>query len=135
MAATLAGALKAYVESLGLGLAAYRDVAPETAALPYVIITEGIDTVPDGISAERDFPGVRETVQVTLWQKWRDDTTRAVTESFTLPRSLEQSLAAFPLANTPTRVYGARIVSAARLLERDANLVQHPITLEIARNV
>ena len=48
MAATIAGALKAHIESLGLGLAAYRDEAPEGATLPYCVITEAVATDPDG---------------------------------------------------------------------------------------
>lgn len=136
MAATTAGALKALIEGLGLGISAYRDRAPEGAALPYVTIVEGISLVPDGtVTAfeEGGDPGVREVAQVSLWQQYRDPVTNAITESFTLPPALIRGLHGAVLTASPTHAFGCRMVSALRLLEEDENLVHHPITVRIDR--
>lgn len=67
MAATTAGALKALIEGLGLGISAYRNHAPEGQAMPYIVIQEGISRVPNPIEDFTLTTGV-ESVQVDVWQ-------------------------------------------------------------------
>jgi hypothetical protein len=140
MAATTAGALKALIEGAGLSLSAYRDEAKDTATLPFVAIIEQIALVPDGVDPQvegspTDPIAGRETVQVSLWQQWRDPTTNAITESYTLPTSLQRVLKGARLATSPTRTWGVVFLSSRRILERETNRVQHAMTVEVVRDI
>lgn len=138
MAATTAGALKAFIEAGGLGLSAYRDEAADKATLPYVVIHEAIAIVPDGSDGRFDKDSahsVREDVQVSLWQRWRATSTGVVGESYTLPDALINLLDGSHLPAAPKHVWGVKFVSSRRLPEKDPNLVQHAMTFKIIRNV
>lgn len=135
MAATSAGAVKAWVEGLGLGLSVFRDDAPQPTALPYVTVMENLTTT---YNADGDLGGsgqqtVRELLQVDLWQTWRDSTGK-VAEQYGLANTLAAKLRGAQLVNVGTRrVYGVAGVSMQRLLEEDANVVHHAITITIHR--
>lgn len=134
MAATTAGALKAYIESLGLGLAVRRDHA-DTPTYPLVTVHEGVSIVTDASGDFGDMAQpvtVTEQAQVDLWQQWKN-TSGAVVESYTLPGELIGALHGAQLSAAPTKVYGCRVVGSVRLLERDENVVHHAITVEIHR--
>jgi len=142
MAASTSGALKAYIEAAGLSLAGYRDEAPDGASLPYTTILEAIALVPD--PADNAYNGEahagRETVQVSLWQQWRNPSTKAITESYSLPGALVRALNGAVLATSgsgapPTHVWGLRVVSMVRIPEHDNNRIQHAITLEVLRDL
>jgi hypothetical protein len=138
MAATTANALKALIESAGIGLRAYRDVAPEDEDLPYVTIREELVLVRDGRDGamDRDVAHVgTETVQVDLWQRWLDPDTYKSAESHTLVRALQHALDGVPLSDHPTHGWLVRFVSSVRLLERDTNLVHHALTVEVVRDL
>lgn len=149
MAATTAGALKAYIEGLGLGLVAYRDAAPSrpdpsgrripSAAFPFVTVREAIALA---LNADGDLsdPAAtvsgRELVQVDLWQSWRDAGGKATVESATLPAALAKRLRGARLVPVGTSVvYGITGVSVARLLEEESNVVHHAITCTVHRAV
>ena len=134
MSASTSGALKALIEAAGLGLSAYRDRPSDEHALPYVTIHEEIVLVPDA-GANDDSSGAtgKETAQVDLWQAWRDPNTGALVESYTLPRALNAALKGAQLPTAPDLVYGVKVRSRLRLLERDDNVVHHAYTLEIVR--
>ena len=136
MAASSSGALKAKIEALGLSLSAYRDNPPEGQALPYVTIHEWISVTTDESGDNGDGATGRELVQVDLWQQYRDPTTKALTESYTLAGDLAQGLHGAQLANVgDSRVYGCRVRDAVRLLEPDGEnkVVHHAITVELSR--
>ena len=134
MAASSAGALKARIEALGLGLAAYRDRPSEDTAKPYVSIVEGIDLRPDESGDNGAGATGRELVQVDLWQQYRHPTTNALTESYTLAADLAKGLHGVSLANVgSSRVYNCRVQGSVRLLERDTNTVHSAITVELSR--
>jgi hypothetical protein len=137
MAATTAGALKALIEAGGLSLAAYRDDAPKDAVLPYVIVHEGIALVPSPTDSRFDRAGGRpsgeETVQVSLWQQWRDSG-GVMVESYTLPDALAELLDGAVLTASPKHTWGVRFISSRRLPERSSNLVQHAMTVEVVRD-
>lgn len=139
MAASTAGALKALVEGAGLSLAAYRDLAPERATLPYVVVNEAIAIVPTASSARFDRAGTaptgRETAQVSLWQRWRNPETGAMAESYTLPDALIELLDGAQLSAAPSHVWGVLVLSSRRIIEQEENLVQHAITVEIVRDI
>lgn len=132
IAASTSGAVKALIETLGLSLSAYRDRPPEDTAKPYVTIQEGIAITPDLSGDNGQNPTVRETVQVSLWQASRS-AANLVTESYTLADSLYLGLHGARLSAAPKRVYGCKVRSSVRLLERDASTVQTVYTLELSR--
>ena len=145
MPATVSGAVKAKVESLGLGLSCYRDAAPRLPGaqdeplpeLPYVSVREGIAATPDQDGAYDDDVAhtKAEQVQVDLWQRWRNPSTGKPEESYTLARDLELGLQGAQLVGLPFRVYGCRVLATARLLEPNDNVVHHVVTLMINREV
>lgn len=151
MSATMGGAVKAWVESAGLGLAAYRDGAPNdgadppviTAPLPCVVVQEGIGYAQElhGDTQDPDaHHGTTELVQVDLLEPARvpdpaaGGRTRAG-ENYPLP---DQLTAVFlgPVsalqAHAPWRVYG---VSVSRVrLPAAANIIRHSWTLTVRRD-
>lgn len=138
MAATSAGALKTLIEAGGLSLAAYRDEAPPDTVPPYVTVNESVALVPDLANARYDRAGTsptgRETVQVSLWQRWRSPETGGVGESYTLPDALAELLDGAMLTAAPKHVWGVHLVSVSRLIETDTNLVHHALTIEVVRD-
>lgn len=141
MAASTAGAIKALIESAGLGLAAYRDEAPKGATKPYVTILERIAVVPNGSDGRFDHDAgahsINETVQVSLWEQWREAADGgALRESYTLSDALVRLLDGASLPVAPTHVWGVLLQSSRRLPpERDTNLVQTAMTLLVVRDV
>ncbi len=138
MAATSSGALKALIEGGGLGLAAYRDAAPEGASPPYVIIHEAISVVPSPSNARYDRAGTSptgiETVQVSLWQRWRKPVDGTVGESYSLPDALADLIDGASLTTAPTHVWGVRFISSVRFVDREQDLTHHALTVELVRD-
>lgn len=137
MSATTAGALKALIEAGGLGLAAYRDEAPKGAAYPHVLVHENISLVPSASNSRYDRAGTApagtETVQVSLWQRWRDSG-GAVAESYSLADDLASLLDGAQLVTAPTHVWGVRFINSVRLPDGQKNLVHHALTVEVVRD-
>lgn len=135
MAATISGALKLHIESLGLGLVAYRDTAPTDAPDRYCVITEGIAIVPALLGDNGEDDAVVETVQVDLYEPWRNpDDAREMAENYETQRALEQGLRAFQPTDLPMRVHGVRGVSRTRQLQTADNLVRNIYTVEVRRD-
>lgn len=145
MSATTAGSVKAYVESLGLGLSAYRDGAPTNdaqeiiAPFPHVVVQEGIGYAyeqhgdygdPNADKAET------ELVQVDLYQLARKllaDGGSQNVESYTLPGALRAKLHGAKLGPIGSqRVYGVRVTDGRRWPIAD-NIVRHTFTLAISK--
>lgn len=135
MAASSAGAIKAYIESLGLGVPAYRDDRPEGQEVPYIAISEDISTVPDGGWNAHDDPEghVTELVQVDYYQRRRNPVTGVVAESYTVPDALMKALHGCRLPGAPKAVSGCLVVGRVRLLERENNIVHTALTVEVRR--
>jgi len=71
--ATVSGAIKYVIESAGLGVTVFRDLAPPKAPLPLAVITEGVawNVLPMG---DTDIEGeltIREQAQVDIYQALR----------------------------------------------------------------
>lgn len=141
MAASMGGAWKAYLESLGWGVPAYRDGKPEDAdPVRWLVIQEGIglDTDLDGDAEDpASVPTVAELVQIDLLQKARSQVSATRTrslEDYTLPgkidRALRLSRALQPFA--PWRIYGVTGVTRVRWPISD-NLLRHTWTLTVHR--
>jgi hypothetical protein len=80
--ATVSGALKYVIESAGLGVTVFRDLAPPKAPCPLVVITEGVawNVVPSGDTDAEGELRVREQAQVDIYQALKHpDGTRAET--------------------------------------------------------
>lgn len=142
MASSSAGALKAFIESLGLGVSAYRRRVPDGTARPYVRISEGIALTPaaaDNAHWDESESLVVEQVQVDLFQsELNDDGSRA--ESYTLPGALARALHGAQLAASgggapPTRVFGVRLVQGPLDLPDEENVLRHVLTVEINRHL
>src|SRR5687768_1064682 len=104
MAASTAGAIKAYIEGLGLGVPAYRDDKPPGQEPDYIEVHEDISTVPDGLFNAFDDPEghVSELVQVDYYQRRRNPVTGAAVESYTIPDALTKALNGCRLPAAPT---------------------------------
>lgn len=134
MAASTAGALKALIESLGLGISAYRDEPPSSSTTrPYVTITEELTMVADP-SEDGKAGTVVETVQVDLWQDWHNLQNGNLAESYTLAPALRRGIDGARLALIGTAVsYIALVRHSLRQLEAEENLVHHALTVEVMR--
>jgi hypothetical protein len=136
IAATTSGALKAYVEGLGLGLQVFRDSAPQNTPLPYVTVTENLTTTlnRDGDQADQAAQlTARELAQVSLWEQWRGADGK-VLEAYGVGPTLARRLRGARLGPIGSRIaYGVTDVSLQRLLEEDANVVQTVITITVHR--
>lgn len=128
MAATSSGAVKAFLEAQGLGVAVYRDVAPASAVLPYVTVQEGISLVPEDHGDHGADAAVTELVQVDLWQAQG-------AETYTLPDAVVGALHGAVLTQHPKHVYGCVVRSAVRLIEPKTNDVHLAITTALRRAI
>lgn len=137
MAASMAGAVKAFAEGLGLGVSFYRDTAPEGESYPYGTIREQIALVPEtAFSQYDDVDGhVRELVQVDLWQQKKDPATGARVEDFTLADRLVNGLRGAQLPDAPYPVSGVEVLGAPRIPDPDANVVHHALTIAVHRTL
>lgn len=136
MAATTAGALKAFLETQGLGVTVFRDRAREDQAYPYLTVAEGIAVTPeDTFNAYDDDDGhVVEVAQVDVWQTWRNDD-RTVAESYTLADAVALALHGAVLTASPHFVGAVSVSSVTRLLEVEENVVHHAVTVEVRRTL
>lgn len=145
MSATTAAAVKVLIEGAGLGLAAYRDRAPEGTARPYVTISDGISIIPDahGDAGDPDADvSVAELIQVDLWERLKSgnpaDYSGASTDDTEDPallRGLLTVLRSTPPTTGPTLVYAIGVDQAVRLVEHDTGVVRHAITVRVRRRL
>lgn len=108
--------------------------------MPYV-------TVEEMISLSKSFSGngdhgdpdaavvAEEQVQVNVWQQWKNPTSGALEESYTLTRNIISRLDGATLTTAPTHVSGMRLAHAVRLVEEDNNVVHDAVTMRIARHL
>lgn len=135
MAASTAGAIKAFLEAQGLGVTVDRDQAPAERPWPRVTVSEGVAVVPDrsgDFGSANEETGV-ETATVDVWERWRDPASKVLSESYTLVPAIRRALHGAVLSGSPTHAYGVRVVSSIRLLEAQNNVVHTAITVEINR--
>lgn len=137
MSISTATAIKASLESAGLGVPVFRDKADEKQRPPYITVTEAISINAEVAFNAYDDPErhVSELAQIDVWQTYRDTTTRQVVENYTLADAVARALDGTGLPTAPTHVSGARLLSMVRLLETDANIVHHSLTVEIRRTL
>lgn len=138
---TSSGALKALIEAGGLKVAAYRDAMPDDASLPAITVDENVATSQERHGDTGDAQGHHgesEQLFVHLWELWRKPDGSSG-ERYDLSRGLKKLLRTAPgfrfgPDNAPTRVYGLTIAGHARIVEEEANVVHHTITLTMRRD-
>lgn len=149
MSASLAGAVKAYLEAQALGVPIFRDQAPRGQSYPYVTIQEGIGIVEE--TSANAFSGdnrVRELVQIDLWMQRHSPATNAVTESYSLPDALCRAINGCRLDAAPMKVYGMKLIGRTRLFGttratakgqatpvEPSGTIHHVITAEVRRQL
>lgn len=144
MAATVAGALKAHLEGLALGVPVFRDGAPAEQPMPFLVVQDGIGYAAElhGDTADPDaHQGDTELVQVDLYQEAR--TADPAHAGRTLPgesRDLHlrvrrglTTLARTSYGTPPVRIYGVTRVAGRRWPISD-NVVRHTYTASIRRD-
>ncbi len=136
MATTTARAIKDFIESsLGLGLSAYGDRPPQQQKRPYIVILEEIALVPDLFEDFKATTAV-ETVQVDLFEDWRDLLSGQLLEDYTLAPRLRRGLHGARTASIGSLiVYALRVQSSRRAIDEQANEVRHILTLEVYREL
>ena len=128
MAATVAGALKAKIESLGLGISAYRDQPPAGQAPPYVVIQESIAMTPDRLEDGQLTTGT-EQAQVDLYE------TLGV-ESMTLAPGLLAGLHGARLVSIGTKlVYVVLVRNKNRTVDLQNTQIRHIIDVDVLREL
>jgi hypothetical protein len=137
MAASTAGALKAFLEAQGLGISVYRDQAPEGPTFPYVTVHEAISVSPEpAFNSNDDAEGhVIEQVQVSIWQRSRHPDTLAKTESYTLPDAICLALTGARLTAMPTYGGHVRVQGRTRLPEDEGTIIHDAVTIEVRRTL
>lgn len=135
MSATTAGAVKAWLETQSLGVAIYRDEAPEGKAPPYIVILEAISIVPEPSVNPANDDAVQELIQVDVIQLRRDPS-RQITEDYTLPQAVAAAVHGRPLMTTPTKCYRILLSGMVRLPpDHETQLLQHSITALVKRQL
>ncbi len=146
MSAVTGSALKARIESLGLGVTVYRDGAPVNdagkiaAAYPHVVVHDGIgeDFELHGDTTDpAAHDGVIELVQVDVYQLARRLTggqQSVNVESYTLPEDVANGLRrSAGLSVRGNRVYGV-IVTRVRRWPIADNVVRHTMDVTVRRD-
>lgn len=151
MASTVGGALKAWLETQGLGVPVFRRHAPprdpanpaNPYPLPYVTIQEGIASIAhvheDGGRAQGGFTPVVEELQVDLWMYEEDPTAAGAgrKEVYSLTYQLAAALDGAPLGTfgtPPIRIYGCVLTDGPRELpDPDPNLIRKMYSVGIWR--
>lgn len=148
--ANTSGALKALIESAGLGVMVVRDALPKKYTLPAITIRESVG---NDVKRHGDFGdpaadvATGEMVLVDLWQAWRTQAGLAG-ESPTLPDTLTRVIHGQRLSSHGKTTYGMRVVDVQRIAHIDvkdgskrgdqddgANVVQHAYTVMLDRAV
>lgn len=142
MAATTAGAIKAYLESLGFGVPVFRDGPRPGQGLPYIVVTEAVSTGLDS-SGNGDYGDPNATVQivevatVNLVQQARVKAPGGGTRSaerYGLAEAIAHALNCTRLPAHPAPVTAVRVRDIDRMEITD-NRVQHSIHIAIHRQL
>lgn len=128
MAQTTAGALKVAIESLGLGISAYRDQAPAGLDLPYVVVQEAIAVTPDALEDGRLTSGA-EQVQIDVYERLGE-------ENYALMPGLRVGLHGTRLAKIGNSVvYVVLVRNETRVVDLQMTQVRHIIQADVLREL
>jgi hypothetical protein len=140
MAASLAGAVKAYLETLGLGVPVFRDFAPRSKQdgspqrLPFIVVQDGLGDVPRR-TGDNKSKRTTELVQIDVYEFLNDPDTGDRAESYTLAKEVLRNLTQTRLPSAPERVWRLGEFGRTRTLDAENNGVRNVITLSVIRNL
>lgn len=141
MAATTAGAIKAYLEGLGFGVPVFRDGPRPGQALPYIVVTEavstGLDAAGNGDYGDPDATlNIIELATVDLVQQARTKTagTARNAERYGLAEVIAHALNHTTLPAHPAKVTAVRVQDIDRIPIAD-NTVRHAIHIAVHREL
>jgi hypothetical protein len=145
MAATVYGAIKAYMEpklaAQNLSITGvFRDLPPEKTKRPYLTFLGGISLIldprEDGGPAGGSEATATEKGQLDLWQDWADSSGNTL-ETDPLADAVARLIDGANLSfGTPTkRIYGVLLRNRTRLTERDNKIVHHAFTVDLRRAI
>lgn len=140
-AMTSSGALKTLLEGAKCGVAVYRDAIPKQAAMPCITVDENVATSTERHGDTGDVNGHHgesEQLFVHLWELWRDEAGKPA-ERYELIRQAKATIRNAPGMlygpdDAPVRVYGLTIAGHVRIVEEEANVVHHTITVTMRRD-
>lgn len=131
MSLTIAGALKASLETAGLGVsifntfAALRKAAGAEQPLPYLVITDQLSNIPER-GGRGDYARTIEQVQVDVYQDRR-------AMNHQLVRNVQLALKDIRLATAPMLVFRVNVDSTVPTPDPDPNVDRKTITLSLRR--
>lgn len=135
MSATVANAIKTHLETLSLGVPIFRDGPGEGQQPPYIVVYEGIGMTPEPLVNSDNDNAVRELVQIDVIQLKRDSS-RTVTESYTLPGAVANGCNGARLPDSPTKAYRLQFLNMVRTPpDQQTQLLQHSITAQVRRQL
>ena len=106
-----------------VGSNVFRDVAPDTQALPFVTFATDISREPelegDGLVKAR-----KQVIQVDLWQ-------RLTSENVAIIEELIAALDGANLTGADKNVFKCKVANIYRLVELDANISHHALEVEV----
>jgi hypothetical protein len=142
MAATTAGAVRAYLTAAGLTVPVLRDGARPGQALPYVVVQEGTNYVPSP-TANGDYGDparelvIQELVQVDVVQQARDQAKGIAPagEDYQLAERVMWLLSQPTITGPGTSAVTAMRFQSAQRLPAAGNVVRHVITVLVIRTL
>lgn len=142
MAATTSGAIKTYVEGLGLSLPVFRDGPRPEQAPPFAVVTEG-QSIGFAANGNGDYgdptavPQITEIATLDIVQRARvksGEATARNVERYGLVEAVAWHLNACTLPAHPARVTAVRVQGIDRLPIAD-NIARSTIQLAITRSL
>jgi len=140
MASTTAGAVKAFIETLGLSVPCFRDEAPVNKSdgtpqsRPYVVIQDSLGDFPLR-TGDNKYKRTTELVQVDVYENIINPTTGARDESYSLAKTIFRSLTSTRLTTAPERVWQLREFGRLRSRNAEINEIRTTITLSVVRDL
>lgn len=130
MANTFAGALQTYLTDKGFNLPVSQDIS-DGSEIPYITVMENVVSVPY-LDGDNRLNKVAETMQINLWQEWRDSS-GAVIENRFLADTLLNLLHCARIETDVKKIFAIIVESQLRVIEEENNLIQNVFTIVVKR--
>jgi hypothetical protein len=144
MSMSLAGAVKATIEGLGLSVPVFRDGAPlykgdgTEQTPPFVVVIDGLNILLR-MTGDRLAKRATEQVQVDVYEYELQPVTKERAESYTLAKDVVRGLIGARLSTAPEYVWRCMVSSQVRFRDSAAHNglgeVRNTITLDVIRDL
>jgi hypothetical protein len=144
MSLSLAAAVKAHLETLGLGIPWFRDESPPykgdgTEQMPpFGVVIDGLNVLPR-MTGDRLAKRATEQVQVDVYEYELTPVTKERAESYTLAKDVVRGLLGARLSTAPEYVWRCMVSSQVRFRDPTAHNglgeVRNSITLDVIRDI